>query len=95
MGPNSAALLLDENAPIVWLVQTDGGGYLTATPFSITPYQPKPQIDINSLEERISKLERYYESNSTNNKQSRKQKQPASAPEYSDLSIGSANGSTT
>ena len=29
MGPNSSALLLDETAPIVWFVQTDGAGYKT------------------------------------------------------------------
>ena len=68
MGPNSTNLLLDENAPIVWLVQTDGGGYLTATLFSITPYQPPTPVDLNSLEERISKLEKQYESYSNGSK---------------------------
>lgn len=75
MGPNSTNLLLDENAPIVWLVQTDGGGYLTATPFSITPYQPPTPVDLNSLEERISKLEKQYESYSNGNRATKKQRQ--------------------
>ena len=43
MGPNSNALLLDNTAAIVWYAQTDGTGYLTVTPFDITPHQtPKP-----------------------------------------------------
>ena len=57
MNPNSSALLLDENNPIVWLVQTDGAGYKTVSPFSISPYQPAPPIDLNDLNERLKRLE--------------------------------------
>lgn len=57
MAPNSSALLLDESAPIIWLVQTDGAGYKTEVPYSITPYQAQPEPDYNSLDERISRLE--------------------------------------
>ena len=57
MAPNSSILLLDETAPIVWLKTTDGAGYPTITPYSITPYQPEPEISAKSLDERISKLE--------------------------------------
>ena len=57
MAPNSSALLLDESAPIVWLVQTDGAGYKTEVPYSITPYQAHPEPDYNSLDERIKRLE--------------------------------------
>ena len=32
MPPNSNVLLLDESAPLVWLVQTDGAGYKTVAP---------------------------------------------------------------
>ena len=45
LAPNSSALLLDESAPIVWLVQSDGAGYKTITPYSITPYQAEPTIN--------------------------------------------------
>lgn len=55
--PNSSALLLDESAPLVWLVQTDGAGYKTAVPYTIAPYQAQPAPDLNLLEERISRLE--------------------------------------
>ena len=58
MMPNSSALLLDETNPIVWLVQTDGAGYKTATAYTITPYQPESKVDVISLESRISRLER-------------------------------------
>lgn len=57
MAPNSTALLLDDTAPIVWFVQTDGAGYKTETPFLISPYQPTPPVDVNALEERIQRLE--------------------------------------
>ena len=55
--PNSSILLLDETAPIVWLAQTDGAGYKTLTPSTITPYQPEQAPDYNTLEERVKKLE--------------------------------------
>ena len=57
MGPNSSILLLDETAPIVWLAQTDGAGYKTITPYSITPYQAAPSQDYSNLEARIKRLE--------------------------------------
>ena len=40
MAPNSSALLLDVSAPLVWLVQSDGAGYKTCTPYTIAPYEP-------------------------------------------------------
>lgn len=57
MAPNSQCLLLDDTAPIVWLAITDGAGYPTLTPYTITPYQAAPAPDYNSLDDRISKLE--------------------------------------
>ncbi|MDD6936804.1 MAG: hypothetical protein PUI99_07760 [Clostridiales bacterium] len=57
MAPNSSALLMDSTAPIVWLCTTDGAGYLTASPFSIAPYQQEKPVDVKTLEERIERLE--------------------------------------
>ena len=57
MAPNSSALLLDETAPLVWLKTTDGAGYPTLTPYTITPYQAAPPVDVNSLVHRIEALE--------------------------------------
>lgn len=58
MPPNSSVLLLDESAPIVWLCITDGAGYKTSSPYTITPYQEtKPEDIYHALDERIRKLE--------------------------------------
>lgn len=57
MAPNSSVLLMDATAPIVWLCTTDGAGYLTASPFSIAPYQQEKPVDVKTLEERIERLE--------------------------------------
>lgn len=57
MAPNSTALLLDESAPLVWLIQTDGAGYKTATPYTITPYQAQTEPDYRTLKEEIGKLD--------------------------------------
>lgn len=57
MQPNSSVLLLDENDPIVWFVQTDGAGYKTVSAYSIMPYQQPASVDTKSLEERIKRLE--------------------------------------
>lgn len=55
--PNSSVLLLDETAPLIWLAQTDGAGYKTVTPYSITPYQAETTPDYSTLEARIKRLE--------------------------------------
>lgn len=57
MAPNSSVLVLDETAPLVWLCQTDGAGYLTVTPFDIAPHQEAPQVSVNDLSERLARLE--------------------------------------
>lgn len=66
IAPNSSALLLDTTASIVWFVQTDGAGYKTVTPYAISPYQPEPTVDVNSLELRIKKLEDMLSAKSNN-----------------------------
>lgn len=56
--PNSSILLLDETAPLVWLVQTDAMGIkTTCTAYEIKPYTPEPAIDVKNILARISKLE--------------------------------------
>ncbi len=56
LAPNSSILLMDENDPIVWLKQTDGAGYATVTPYTVAPYK-RPPVDVNSLENRVKRLE--------------------------------------
>lgn len=76
LGPNSKVLLLDETAPIVWFVQTDGAGYKTVTPYSITPYQPIPPVDVNDLAARLQALEEKVNAKSnsgTSNKNAKRQ----------------------
>lgn len=90
MSPNSKILLLDENDPLVWFVQTDGAGYKTVTPYSITPFQPAPPVDLNSLEQRLSALEEKINAKSYTgtNKQ---RKQQANRTEQSYESVEPAN----
>ena len=57
MAPSSSVLVLDETAPLVWLCQTDGAGYLTVTPFDIAPHQEAPQVSVNDLSARLARLE--------------------------------------
>lgn len=57
MAPNSQCLLLDDTAPIVWLCQSDGAGYHTATPYQIAPYQAQPEPNYGDLNQRITRLE--------------------------------------
>ena len=69
MPPNSQVLLLDETQPILWLKQTDGAGYPSLNAYDIKPHEEKPMPDMNSLEERIARIEEVLknESNSTSN----------------------------
>lgn len=77
MAPNSSALLLDESAPIIWLIQTDGAGYKTEIPYSITPYQAQPEPDINSLEMRIKRLEEIINDKKSDTGSNKRNKQTA------------------
>ena len=58
MGPNSDVLLLDETAPIVWLVQTDGAGYKTKTPYDISPHVPEPSPEMKTMDERFASIDK-------------------------------------
>ena len=72
LAPNSSVLLLDDISPLVWLKITDGAGYPTITPYTITPYQKEPEVDVRTLEERIKAIEvKLNESNNANVKQTK------------------------
>lgn len=58
MAPNSSALLLDETQPVVWLVQTDGAGYKTKTPYDISVHTPEPSPEIRSMDERLAMIDK-------------------------------------
>lgn len=62
MAPNSSLFLADATNPnLIWLVQTDGAGYQTATPLDVAIHQEKPLPDVSTLEKRIQQLEEKYE----------------------------------
>lgn len=57
MPADSEILLLDQNDPIVWLVQTDSARLKTITPFDIALHEDEEKKAMSSIEERLSKLE--------------------------------------
>ena len=76
MAPNSEALLVDETAPLIWHVQTDSSGFLTATPYLISPYKPQEvaPVDLNNLAERVKQLEdKYAQQSNTSTKRTKHQ----------------------
>lgn len=67
MLPNSSILLLDECDPIVYLVQTDASGVKRITAYDIQEHHVEDPM--SKLEERMSRLEKMYESHFTNAEQ--------------------------
>ena len=61
LAPGSDALVLDETAPLVWLVQTDDAGYKTVTAYDITPHHTEPEQSLadrlDAIDARLKKLE--------------------------------------
>lgn len=77
MAENSSIFLADATNPnIIWMVQTDGARYSTATPLDVKIHQDAPPPNYNDLEERVKRLEDMYgQFNSGSNKQTKKQQQ--------------------
>lgn len=76
IGANSSVLLLDTNLPIVYLKQTDGGGYATVSAFDLVPHKDtatKTIEDINSRLDRLEELIREQVTNAGEYKQSTQQ----------------------
>jgi hypothetical protein len=57
LAANSSVILLDTQHPICYVVKTDGAGLKTVMPFDMTPHIPKEQVLMNSIEERLKRLE--------------------------------------
>lgn len=57
LAPNSSVILRDANEPIVWLCEADGTGYFEPVPYTVAPYQQKPQTDVGDIERRLARLE--------------------------------------
>lgn len=57
LAPNSSVILRDANSPIVWLCEADGTGYFEPIPYTVSPYQARPQADMSDYERRLARLE--------------------------------------
>lgn len=57
IGANSSVLLLDTNLPIVYLKQTDGGGYATVTAFDLVAHKDAETKNMEDIKSRLDKLE--------------------------------------
>lgn len=57
MAPDSSAILLDENNPIIWFLQTDSAGYKTITPYDISPHAETKAPDVSSIDERLNGID--------------------------------------
>ena len=57
MMPNCQALLWDDTAPIIWLVQTDGAGYKTISPLDVGVHEEPKPIDMKEIVQRLERLE--------------------------------------
>ena len=57
LAPNSSMLVMDQGAPVVYLVQSDGVGKVTATAYDISPHKDKAQVQQESMDARLSALE--------------------------------------
>jgi hypothetical protein len=78
LGPDSSILLLDNTAPIVWLVKSDGAGYKTLSAYDIKPHeQEKPVDHFKELEERITKLEETVNAKQSNTTNARRKSESA------------------
>lgn len=58
LAPNSSLLAMDTTSPIVWMCVSDGVGKVSATPYDIKVHEEKPPVDVESIEQRISKVEK-------------------------------------
>lgn len=74
---NSSVLLLDNNQPVIYLKQTDGGGYANITPYSITPFEQEQPVNASDLERRIKRLEDIINESDSSNVKRTKSKQSA------------------
>ena len=65
LAPNSSILIADTTAPIVWRCTSDSLGNVTSEPFDITPHKDEAQVQQESLEQRIARLEAIINEQST------------------------------
>ena len=96
---NSSALVLDNNAPIVYMITTDSSGFKTIKPYAISEYKPEPEVDVRSLLDRITAIERRLDNEPNTKSNESEQNHPTSRSskvidEYDSIQRKS-NGSAT
>jgi len=75
LAPESSVLLLDNTAPIVWLVKTDSAGYKTLKGYDIKEHEEAKPVDhYKELEDRITKLEETINAKQSNTTNANKRK---------------------
>jgi len=57
MAPDSDIVLLDENDPMIWFIQTDSAGYKTIIPYDIAPHTEEKAPDMKSLDDRLNSFD--------------------------------------
>ena len=78
LGPDSSILALDNTAPLVWLVKTDGAGYKTLKPYDIKEHEEEKPVDhFKQLEDRIAKLEETVNAKQSNTSNARRKSESA------------------
>lgn len=106
MGPNSSAILLDVNNPLIWIVTTDASAFKTVTPFTITKYEPEKPVNTEDLKaelaqvnDRLAKLEERMRANESGNGSNWKNKSGnannQSTPKYNQNGKGPSSGNGT
>lgn len=58
MAPDSEILVMDETDPIIWYIKTDSVGQKDITGLDISIHEDEEKKTMESLEERIARLER-------------------------------------
>ena len=57
LAPNSSMLAMDQGAPVVYLIQSDGVGKVTFTAYDISPHKDAAAVQRESMDARLSALE--------------------------------------
>ena len=55
--PDSTAIVLDMNDPMIWFIQTDSAGYKSITPYDISPHEEPKLPDAKSIDERLNGID--------------------------------------
>ena len=76
MSPNSSALIADSTQPVIWKCISDSLGNVSAVAYDVTPHKDEAVVEkesmtrsLESITERLTRLEKNYESITTRNTQ--------------------------